>query len=462
MSRKEARHVSPDQVVTITCGAMILAAVHRVTFSVLAVPFAAEFHMSLPEMGLLQSAALIGYLLGQIPAGVVADRLGGVHVLLAGLACWSTMTGLNPLAAYTTHPLKTLIVMRAALGLAQSVMMPSVSATAARWVPPANRGKAIATIYAASSGGTVLGLMTTPLLAQLLGGWPACFLLFAGLGIIWAVGCWMYLPAPASAPYASASLKQTLPEVQVAAGLHQPNSRRKLTASSQTQLLEADLPADGGSAKLPISRSHHIVHILALCWVHSVIGWGFFILQSWIPTYLNHLGMTDLKTVGFLSALPWLGTAIAALVAGKVAGHLRDHKGWNSLRVRTFCQDVATLGPAVSLLPLIISSQGSSVATAVLCLTGTLSSQAFCYAGFHAYVQDVAPQDAGKLLGITNTCGTMVGILGNIVTGNIAASQGGYPLVFALISGGYLSSFVVWRIWVNGHNIVLGNQQLVK
>ena len=62
----------------------------------------------------------------------------------------------------------------------------------------------------------------------------------------------------------------------------------------------------GGSDNSPISRSQNTVHILALCWVHSVIGWGFFILQSWIPTYLNHLGMTDLKTVGLLSALPWL------------------------------------------------------------------------------------------------------------------------------------------------------------
>ncbi len=38
------------------------------------------------------------------------------------------------------------------------------------------------------------------------------------------------------------------------------------------------------------------------------------------------------------------GTAIAAVLAGKLAGHLRDQKGWNALRVRTFCQDVATLG----------------------------------------------------------------------------------------------------------------------
>ena len=74
-------------------------------------------------------------------------------------------------------------------------------------------------------------------------------------------------------------------------------------------------------------------------------------------------------------------------------------------------------------------------------------------------MQDVAPQDAGKLLGITNTCGTLVGIFGNIMTGNIAASQWGYPAVFALISGAYLSSFLVWRIWVNGHSIILGNPQ---
>ena len=69
----------------------------------------------------------------QIQAGVVADRFGGVHVLLTGLACWSSFTGLNPLARYSSQPLLILVGMRAALGLAQSCMMPSVSATAARY-----------------------------------------------------------------------------------------------------------------------------------------------------------------------------------------------------------------------------------------------------------------------------------------------------------------------------------------
>ncbi len=66
--------------------------------------------------------------------------------------------------------------------------------------------------------------------------------------------------------------------------------------------------------------------------------------------------------------------------------HYNDH---DTLKICFWWLHLVSLsaGPAVSLVPLIISSQGSSVATAVLCLTGTLSLQAFCYAGFHAYVQ---------------------------------------------------------------------------
>ena len=54
------------------------------------------------------------------------------------------------------------------------------------------------------------------------------------------------------------------------------------------------------------STASNTGQVVGLCYVHSVIGLGFFILQSWIPTYLSHLGMTDLKTVGALSALPWV------------------------------------------------------------------------------------------------------------------------------------------------------------
>ena len=81
-------------VVAAACAAMLLAALHRVSFSVLAVPIQAQFGLSLPQMGLLQSALLVGYVLGQVGGGLgcvvpwlfsecsnagAAQRLLGLH-----------------------------------------------------------------------------------------------------------------------------------------------------------------------------------------------------------------------------------------------------------------------------------------------------------------------------------------------------------------------------------------------
>ena len=53
-------------------GAMACASMHRVTFSVLAIPIREEFGLSLPQMGVLQSAVLAGYILGQVTAVVIS------------------------------------------------------------------------------------------------------------------------------------------------------------------------------------------------------------------------------------------------------------------------------------------------------------------------------------------------------------------------------------------------------
>lgn len=47
------------------------------------------------------------------------------------------------------------------------------------------------------------------------------------------------------------------------------------------------------------------LQVLVLCWTHCVIGWGFFIFQSWMPSYLHSVGAADLGSMGMLSALPW-------------------------------------------------------------------------------------------------------------------------------------------------------------
>lgn len=82
--------------------------------------------------------------------------------------------------------------------------------------------------------------------------------------------------------------------------------------------------------------------------------------------------------------------------------------------------------PSCSLLPLAWPGAAPAPAAAVVALVAAVAWQGFTYAGFHSYVQDVAPSSAGLVLAVTNSCGTLVGIGGNLVTGHLAASRWGY------------------------------------
>jgi|APGre2960657444_1045066.scaffolds.fasta_scaffold00277_10 ACS family sodium-dependent inorganic phosphate cotransporter len=387
---------------------MALCNVDRALLSVAGVPIAAELGLDSVMLGVLQSAYLWGYGLGQVPAGVLADRLGGPRVLLFGLALWSVATALLPLARHSPAPLLALVLARAVFGLGSAVALPATSATVSMLVPAARRASSLSAIYACFNLGSIVGLSVTPVLIAVRG-WPFAFALFGVLGTVWAALASALLPASVrSGPAPSSSAAKG-------------GAAMKLRAGAATQ-------------------------VLALVWVHCVIGWGFFLLLSWIPTFLStqFAGFGDLRVVGLASSLPWLVSALVGLLAGGLADGLAE-RGWAGLRVRTAMHRVATLGPAaaIALLPL-----ATSPASAVACLCLATGAQAFNFAGFHSHVAAVAGGQAGTLLALTNSGGIVMGIVGNILTGVLLQRFGSFTAVFAATACLYLSSFLVWTLCV--------------
>ena len=70
----------------------------------------------------------------QIPAGFLADAVGGERVILMGLVAWSLANAATPLAAqlHGEAALATLLLVRALFGVCQASGQPSVSAVCAR------------------------------------------------------------------------------------------------------------------------------------------------------------------------------------------------------------------------------------------------------------------------------------------------------------------------------------------
>lgn len=73
-------------------------------------------------------------MLAQIPLGVLADRIGGIPVMQSSLLLWTIVTGITSLIRNLPQPQRfpALLAARAALGLAQSCIMPATSAMAAK------------------------------------------------------------------------------------------------------------------------------------------------------------------------------------------------------------------------------------------------------------------------------------------------------------------------------------------
>ncbi|GFR46273.1 hypothetical protein Agub_g7827, partial [Astrephomene gubernaculifera] len=93
---------------------------------------------------------------------------------------------------------------------------------------------------------------------------------------------------------------------------------------------------------------------------------------------------------------------------------------------------------------------------ATACLVGAVGCYGFSFGGFHAYVQDVAAADAGWLLGLTNTASILGGIAGNMATGALLQSTGGYGGVFLAAAALYGSSWLCFTTLLRGQPIALG------
>lgn len=73
-----------------------------------------------------------------------------------------------------------------------------------------------------------------------------------------------------------------------------------------------------------------------------------------------------------------------------------------------------------------------------------------CAPAFTPRVQDVAPRDAGKLLGLTNSCATLAGVAANVAAGLLGGAAGGFGAMLGLTAALYLASFASFSAWARG------------
>ena len=70
--------------------------------------------------------------------------------------------------------------------------------------------------------------------------------------------------------------------------------------------------------------------------------------------------------------------------------------------------------------------------------------------GYAVKLMDVSPKHAGTLMGITNTAGTIPGIIGVFISGLILEATNSWAMVFQVTAGVTLFGMVFYLLFASG------------
>jgi len=381
------------------------------------IPMAQQFGWTDTERGVVLSSFFIGYLVTQVLGGSLAARFGGKAVLGFGVLWWSLFTLLTPLSAMTSFPV--LIAARILMGLGEGVAFPATYNLMGRWVPPEERTRAASFNLSAIPLGTLFAVSTTPIIA-LTFGWPMVFYSFGAVGFVWFVFWWRL------------------------------GGSRPHEGSGQAFGNPSSSGAEADDRKVPWRRILGQKPVWAIIVAHFCNNWGLYVLLAWLPSYFSSQLGINLRAVWIYVSLPWIVNFLVANLAGWIGDRLVV-SGLPVTRVRKSLQVVGSAGPALALIALAGTSDAN---TAVILLTTALGLGAFSYAGFASNHLDISPNHAGAIFGISNTAGTIPGIIGVALTGVLVDQTGSYAAAFYVTAGVYFFGLAFYLIYGTGKKII--------
>jgi MFS family permease len=228
------------------------------------------------QLGLTGSIFLWVYGIGCPIAGQIGDKFSKRLLVVLSLAAWSIVTVAT---GFSTSALM-LLSLRAAMGVSESLYMPSAIALTANAHAPAHRSRAVAALTTAQIAGTVGGGWFGGWMAEH-GHWREAFFALGAVGLLYAAPYFLFLRGVSE-------------EAQVE------------TKKSGTSF------ALGALMKVPTYA--------LLCVVFPVFVFGLWLLYGWLPNFLHEkfaLGLADaaFNATAFLQSATLVGMLCGGLLA---------------------------------------------------------------------------------------------------------------------------------------------------
>ncbi|WP_335488490.1 MFS transporter [Bacillus sp. JJ1773] len=250
-----------------------------------------EYNLNNSQLGLVNSIFFLTYTIAQIPAGAFSDKFGRKKLLVIGFILYGILTGISGLMAGFTG----FLVARAIAGLSSATYYGPQFALSSEAIPEKRRTVGSAIINSGSGLGVALGFILSSTLVLEKGmSWSVPFYIFGVLTVL--VGILI-----------SVLVKEKNPD----------------KASNESKLLEKS-PNKGEKVSvlsLLKNRNLLITFLVLFCSIY-----GFTVVVTWLPKFLETERGFHGSQVGLISALVPLASIPGALIASYISDRLGRKK----------------------------------------------------------------------------------------------------------------------------------------
>ena len=399
-----------------------LAYLERANYSLgAAAGLAATLHITQSRNALLAGAFFLGYFIFQVPGTAYAQRTSSKRLIFWALIAWGIFAGLTGVI----RNFALLVADRLLLGVAESIILPTMLILLANWFTKSERSRANAICIL---GNPVTLLWMSVATGYLMGavGWQKAFVIEGLPSIIWAFA-WLALvdDKPSDAAWLKPEERATL-----------------VDALAQEQSVIPQMPNLWFALKTP--------GVMLLSVTYFLWSLGLYGFVIWLPTIVREGTAQGIGRTGLLSAVPYLAAAVLMLIVSHFAdaslqrpnSQRTSFQRTNSQRTnyqrsnfqrKNYVWPFLLLSGVAFFLSYATANWHFGAAYGFLILAG--ASMYAPYGPYFAFISDVLPTNvAGQSIAFINSCGALGGFAGTYLVGLLQGRTGNSQASFLTMS----------------------------
>jgi MFS transporter, ACS family, D-galactonate transporter len=372
----------------------------RVNLSVSHDALVESFGITPQVFGQLSAAYSWTYAACQLPTGVVLDLFGVRKVTLWSVLIW----GIASLAAAFAPGVIFFFAARLLLGIGEAPTFPANAKAVGAWFPAHERSLATALFDGSAKLANAIGV-------------PLLGLLLLQVGWRWSFGFTAVLSFGYMALFAI---------------LYREPGRFSMRNVIRTPSL-----VPGGDAAqiiappIPLGQLLRQRKVIGLAIGSGAYNYVFYLLITWLPTYLAQTQHITLQQSFLYTGVPWLVAAACGFLIGGVLVDALIRHGYNASTVRR----TVLIGGTICGLGILGAGFSHTVTGALVCITLSIGGLSAASPVIWSLPSLLVPNTStGKVGGIINFANQISAILAPIVTGYTVGATHSYTLAFAIPS----------------------------